>query len=156
MVGPSLVFSLPANAEIILAGVALKGLLDPFLFIPAFPEMINYFRDLHPNTYFIGPVGDVMGSLGNVTIDISVLAATFFGHYAYTDLGYRKATDLFLFLQLPLIVLYFFFGGVIPEFKRKCSRKPPVAPAPATERPFNLDEEEANPEKKEAPESESP
>ena len=48
-VGPSLIFGLPANEHIIMSGVFMKGLLDPFLFIPTFPEMIERFRNKHAN-----------------------------------------------------------------------------------------------------------
>lgn len=88
-VGPSLMFGLPASAEIIMLGVALKGLLDPFLFIPVIPEMIEHFRNKHANQYFIGPVGDVMSSLANVIIDAAVIIASFCGHMAFESLGFR-------------------------------------------------------------------
>lgn len=113
-VGPSLIFGLPPNAEIIMLGITMKGFLDPFLFIPVIPEMIDRFRNKHPNQYFIGPVGDVMSSLANVTIDIAVLSGSFCGHLAFESLGFRQASDVFLLLQLPLIGFLFIFGGIIP------------------------------------------
>jgi MFS family permease len=40
LVGPSKIAHLPNSLEIMIVGQALRGIIDPFLFIPVLPEMI--------------------------------------------------------------------------------------------------------------------
>jgi len=40
LVGPSKVAHLPNSLNVMMAGQALRGVIDPFLFIPVLPEMI--------------------------------------------------------------------------------------------------------------------
>ena len=48
------------------------------MFIPIFPEIIQYISDTHPR-YTIGPISDVVSSIGNILIEIGGLSATIFG-----------------------------------------------------------------------------
>jgi hypothetical protein len=40
LVGPSKIAHLPNSLNVMMAGQALRGVIDPFLFIPVLPEMI--------------------------------------------------------------------------------------------------------------------
>ena len=83
LLGPSKMLGLPDRYELMMVAVIIKGLIDPFLFGPLFPMMITHFQARHRGRFFIGPISDVMGALGNTVIDISVILASFTGHIAY-------------------------------------------------------------------------
>lgn len=65
--GPSQLLNIPQHIGCIIAAIILKGAADPFMFIPIFPEIIEYCQRTFKG-YTIGPISDVVASIGNIII----------------------------------------------------------------------------------------
>lgn len=117
-IGPSQVLGLPESESLILVGLALKGLADPLQFIPVFPELIEYFRSTHEGKWQIGPASDVISAIGSMTIEAGVIFGTILGFVLYATIGFRYGSDVFFFMQIPMLVMFIFCGGVVQDCKR--------------------------------------
>lgn len=95
--GPSQLLNLPQNVGFIFAAIILKGAADPFMFIPIFPEIIEYCQSTFIS-YTIGPISDVVSSIGNIIIEFGVLTSTIFGVLLANTFGYRYSCDFWFFL----------------------------------------------------------
>lgn len=120
-IGPSHFFHMPDNPDLIILGLAIKGVADPLIFIPTIPEIVaNLLRKYRP-TYTIGPITDVTVSFANFLIDLASLLATIIGYFSYKQLGFRITSDLMLFSQFPFLLLFMCFSG-LKEHIRHCGK----------------------------------
>ena len=54
--GPSRIFQLPKSPNLIIAGLVLKGVVDPFMYVPIFPDIIDQTLLKYKGKFTIGPV----------------------------------------------------------------------------------------------------
>lgn len=121
--GPSKIFNLPANPNLILFGLALKGIADPFMFNLCIPEIIDFLLNKHKVIYTIGPISDVVSGFENFTLDIASMVGTTIGFIMYEAIGFRHTCDFYFLLQIPFLIALIIWGGVISAFRERCRPK---------------------------------
>ena len=117
--GPSQIFQLPASPGLILLGLALKGIADPFMFNLCIPEIIDFLLNKYKGKYTIGPISDVVSGFENFTLDIASMVGTSIGFLMYEAIGFRLTCDFYFLLQIPFLISLIIWGGVIPAFREK-------------------------------------
>ena len=116
--GPSMIFGLPGDPNLILLGLGLKGLADPFMFNLCIPEIIDFLFRKYEGQYEIGPISDVVSGFENFILDIASMVGTTIGFLIYQAIGFRYTCDLFFLFQIPFLTFLVLFGGVIPAFRK--------------------------------------
>lgn len=96
-IGPSHFFMMPNNPDLIILGLAFKGVADPFIYIPIIPEIVAALLRKYRPTYTIGPISDVAVSFANFLIDLASVLATILGYLTYKQVGFRITSDVMLF-----------------------------------------------------------
>lgn len=77
-VGPSKMFSFPENVWVLALGQILRGLFDPFILVPALPEMIDVAMPLYPESCE-GQINDISSGLFNMFLGIGQIIGPIFG-----------------------------------------------------------------------------
>ncbi len=55
-----------------------------------------------------------------MTIEAGVIFGTILGFVLYDTIGFRYGSDIFFFMQIPMIALFLCCGGVLKDCKRCC------------------------------------
>ena len=71
----------------------------------------------------MGPIGDVVSAIANLMLDLGLATGQVFGYFAFRAIGFRYSSDLFNFLQIPVIALFIVFGGAFQEWRNMCSKR---------------------------------
>ncbi len=51
------------------------------------------------------------------------MVGTTVGFLSYEVIGFRLTCDIFFFLQIPFLIMFVLYGGVIPAFRNLTKRK---------------------------------
>lgn len=67
-----------------------------------------------------------------MTIEAGVIFGTILGFVLYETIGFRLGADVFFFMQIPMLLLFFCCGGVLQDCRR-CRRGEPMLRRTTTE-----------------------
>jgi hypothetical protein len=96
-------------------GQALHGIVDPFLLVPALPEMIESVIDLYPNDEFT--INDLSSGIFNCFLGIGQISGPIYGSNMSILQNFRLTADYVAILMLLWGVLYLFAGDGFRAFK---------------------------------------
>ena len=60
----------------------------------------------------------MISALGSMTIEAGVIFGTILGFVLYETIGFRYGSDVFFFMQIPMLILFTCCGGVVNDCKR--------------------------------------
>ena len=86
-VGPSQILNLPQTVWMMVIGELLHGLVDPFLLIPALPEMIASVTPHFPKES-TGQINDKACGLFNMFLGIGQVAGPIYGSLVTANIGF--------------------------------------------------------------------
>ena len=81
--GPSQVFQFPKSEYLIVAGLIVKDIADPFMYVPIFPDIIDQTYKRYKGTYTIGPIGDVVSAIANLMLDMGLATGQILGYFTF-------------------------------------------------------------------------
>jgi len=115
LMGPSKILMLPNNVYIILIGFITQGIVDPLLYIYAYPEAIDRFYHQYDliegqNKEFDAIISDKFGSLYTFVTSISCLVSPFIGSAVFEVYKYKTTMDINMLVMFGFSLIYLIFN----------------------------------------------
>jgi hypothetical protein len=82
-----LLFSFPNTVYVLALGQILRGIFDPFMMIPALPEMIDVALPMYPKSSSI-QINDISSGLFNMFIGIGQIIGPIYGSFVTKAYGF--------------------------------------------------------------------
>ena len=97
-------------------GQALHGLVDPFMLIPALPEMTEaVLKDFSPEDQEV--INDLSSGIFNCFLGLGQIAGPLFGSIMTSQFGFRLSADFVSIIIGIFAIVYFVFGEGSAAFK---------------------------------------
>ena len=106
--GPSKLIKLPDWLGIIIFSQVLHGLIDPFLLIPALPEMIDSASEKFPQSN-INDINDVSSGLFNMFLGIGQICGPIISSSITKNFGFKTSCDTVAVISFIFGIIYFMF-----------------------------------------------
>jgi MFS family permease len=106
-------------------GQALRGFFDPFMMIPALPEMLDSVLPLYPK-HMENEINDAASGIFNMFLGIGLVTGPLFGEFIYTHYSFQRSTDYLAITSLVFGCTYFIFGGGFEAYRKSSLKNHPV------------------------------
>jgi MFS family permease len=107
MVGPSIILNYPHSLFLIVSGLFICGLVNPFICLPGYGEMTAAFLENKNQMEFDeNSLSNVISALYNAGLSAGVIIAPLFGSYLELEFDYRMCCDIIALTTLAYTFLY--------------------------------------------------
>lgn len=108
-VGPSQVFGLPNKFWIMALGQIFHGILEPFMYVPCLPEMIDSVKHHYPPEYE-SEINDMLAGVFTMINGLGQMLGPIYGSVATAQFGFRLSSDQLTFMLFAFGICYVLFG----------------------------------------------